>query len=140
MSEIGYCAVVLPEQLFWQGYFIHDTPKIKSLAGSLTWAALDASVQAGATNPLAAALAAALVDGATKKHTVTIAAASLALVQNLRRNYFVVIGFPTGAGTTTEIVNLDVDSADAARRAINQLPQVTAIKERLLRDVRKRRH
>lgn len=136
MDIIGYCGVILPEQDFYQSYYVIRDKPVPDQAMALLMSAI-------ALAPLAVpigSLQAALVEGALTQNQPIIAAAAYALSSQMHEPYFVVIGHPGPEGTRTSAEALAVDSVDAARKAIENHRLVKEMKVRLLKGLMGAKH
>ena len=142
----GWCAVVLPKENEFQGYFIYnDEVAIKDahiLLGGIAELGLGgiAELGLGAGRAVTGTLEAVLVEGAVTKRPELIMAASTQLLRLTDERFFAVIGAPDPGGTTTERRPLAAQTVEEARALFNALPEVVAIKERIAAAAPRRKH
>lgn len=127
-DAIGYCAVIIPDFDFWQGYWIVQNDEMNKQAVLMQ---MNAIMAAGMGASPIGALQSAMVEGAIISEPAVVGAAALALKGMTRDAFFVVMGDREPQGTRTEMFKLKATDIDAAREEIQNLPDVQAIKDRL---------
>ena len=150
MAQVGYFGLVLPDNNFWQGYFIDDgfadgaRDALQSIradnvaASTLTWTKM--SGVADADQSIVGGLSATVVDTVlTGRTQLLIGTCAYAIRELIGGDYFWIEGRGDVKGVSSSIAMLNVTSIAAARDAINALPAVVAIRLRRLDQITKRR-
>jgi hypothetical protein len=135
MTQVGYCAAIARKALFYQGFFIQDTPELTQLADELVLA-----YQAAFHDDVGGALQGFFMDctrtpnlAGNPKILAGIGAASLALRKHYSCDYFIVRGVQDDSGGwTTSLYPLEAASPSEARDLIEAEPDVLLIKMELL--------
>lgn len=143
----GYCGLMVPAQLWWQGYFVPDQMArmgrqlIKQARAEMEkpgWPGHKVFREIdGVKSPdqkIVGALCGAMVEGALQRRDEVVGAAAAGVRLLTQRDFFLVRATLEPHGTMTTIHYLDVDSIEAAREAIKTDPRIMAIEvERLLK-------
>lgn len=123
-ETIGYFGIVMPDDNEFSGMFLLKNPADEKAIMMMMFNVMPMPAPEGA-------LSAIMVEGAMtgRPDLITIAARAYAAMFHTR--HFVVIGYREDKGTRTEIRDLPSDSIDAARAALEAIPEVVAIKLRI---------
>lgn len=132
----GWCAVVLPDEDAYQGYFIRESQEAKATAAALMQMAL--AVQGDGVEAMGA-MQAALVEGAVTGRQDLVAGAALTLARTVVP-YFIILAYRSAEGTQTELVKLNAREPETARAEFDALPVVAAIKQRIADKAPKQKH
>lgn len=133
-NTIGYGAAVLPHLDEFQGFFLVDHPSLHREAVQMQMLSLAAT-----PNGVVGALQAAVVEGVVTKNWHLVGVAALALHGVTKKPYFWIEARKAEGGTFTQMHELEARSIQAAQIEINNLPLVLAMKERLRKDMKKRK-
>lgn len=146
-KTLGYGAVIVPQAMFWQGFFIIEHPKVRDTARRFLHNArvafnVPGTKQGGVLRAMPGvrdseqqvlgAMCASLVECALKESEAGVGSCALALRDMIKSDYFVVIGNKSAGGIHTKIETLDVQNVDEARRMIESHPEILSIKTKLL--------
>jgi hypothetical protein len=148
MTQIGYFGVIIPQHDYYQGYFLDDgvepdaqgfLDRIRSSPGTQAMLQQVTSPRAfdldPAANQLIGAASATLVDTALSSDHTRTGVLGYAIYLLTKINYFTVTTRPNPIAPSlvyTEVQTLPVTSIPAARKAIENDPDVLAMKPRLL--------
>lgn len=128
-DKIGYFAAMVETLDQYQGYFIVDTPEMRTAAA----AAKTLAIMSG-YNPVGTLQATIIESLLTEAHS-RAGAAALALRDLTGHSYFVVMGTKLPGGYNTSMEPLVATSIDDARSEIERMPQVIGIKARLMQKI-----
>lgn len=135
-DAIGWCAVVLPAEDAYQGYFIRRSEEAAVVGVQLAQLAL--AVQSDGVDSMGA-MQAALVEGAVTGRQDLIAGASLVLADTVAP-YFIILAYREPGGTRTELKPMRAREPETARAEFEAMPEVAAIKQRIADKAPKQKH
>ena len=127
LAPVGYCAAIIPASLFWQGYFINETPDIVQDAERLIEVARSSCTN---DHEVFGCLQAVFIDCARANMMSGVAAAAWAM-RPQAGDFFFVRGEELPHGIVTRLTPLKSRSINEARRATERLEDVMAIKARV---------
>jgi len=127
---IGYGCVVVPSLNEYQGFFINDTPDLRSQINRTVGLA----VMTG-QHPIGA-LQAVIVDRALNRDWTRVGVTALALANLTKVNFFWIKAEREPEGTRTEMFPLNATTVEEARAEIDAIPEVIELKRRLVESLR----
>jgi hypothetical protein len=128
MTVVGYFAMIIPSDKFWQAFFINETPRFKTLSERIrkSASAITSSRDISQGEGFGALLS-TTAEGVRTKSLDIIAGGALAIRNVSGVSYFAIKATIEAYGTTTEFIDLESTSVEQAREAIRELPSVRAI-------------
>jgi len=123
-ETIGYFGIVMPDDDEFSGMFLLKNPADEKAIMMMMFNVIPMPAPEGA-------LSAIMVEGAMTGRPDLITIAARAYAAMFHKRHFVVIGYREGEGTRTEIRDLPSESLEEARAALNEVPEVVAIKRRI---------
>lgn len=128
---VGYGCVIVPDLNEYQGFFINNDEVLWREANTTMLFAMASGV-----SPIGA-LQAVCVDAVLNKDWPRLGVTALALASLTKQYFFVIKASKEPEGTRSQMVELKARSVEDARREIETLPEVIALKGRLMDELRK---
>src|SRR6185437_4914098 len=140
MTNIGYCAIVVPAHNLFQGFFLEDwhtnaakaaLTRFRQMHFDKSEVRIDMPDVAEDDQNILGGVCSALVDRVLAKDLLRIAVLIRCTSLLINSNYFWIKGNVLESGTETTITKFSATSVEDARNFIRDVPEVIEIKNKL---------